>query len=88
MNNPVSKLRARKNTNHTKNHPSTSKPIVRISNNGELKQYTSINDAVRDGFSRTGISRCCNKHTTFIGGIVGNSSSSPNRTAFYFLPIL
>lgn len=68
MNNPVTKLRARKNTNHPKNHPSTSKPIVRISNDGEIKQYTSINEAVRDGFSRTEISRCCNKHTTFYRG--------------------
>ncbi len=62
MSNPVAKARARKNQNHPKNHPSTSKPVIRISDNGEIKQYASTNEAVRDGFSRSQISRCCNNH--------------------------
>ena len=63
MNNPVSKERARKNQNHPKNHSSTSKAIVRISPNGETKTYPSINEAVRDGYTKSRISCCCNGHT-------------------------
>ena len=62
MNNPISKERANKNQNHPKNHPSTSKPIMRISDDGDTKQYTSINEAARDGFTKSKISNCCNHH--------------------------
>ena len=68
MNNPVSKERARKNQNHPKNHPSTSKAIVRISLNGETKIYPSIHEAVRDGYNRGSISCCCNGHTASYKG--------------------
>ena len=68
MNNPVSKERSRKNQNHPKNHPSTSKTIVRISSNGETKTYPSIHEAVRDGYNRGSISRCCNGHTALYKG--------------------
>lgn len=62
MNNPVAKKRSFKNQYHPKNHPSTSKPILRISDSGESVQYASINDASRDGYSRSKISCCCNGH--------------------------
>ena len=62
MNNPVSKERSSRNQHHPRNHPSTSKPIIRISNTGDIKQYASINEAVRDGFTKSKISRCCNNH--------------------------
>ena len=62
MNNLVAKTRARKNQNHPKNHPSTSKPIIRISPNGDIERYVSMNEAARAGFSRSRISECCNGH--------------------------
>ena len=62
MNNPIAKDRARKNQNHPKNHPSTSKPVMRISQTGEIKIYPSAHEAARDGFSRSRISNCCNGH--------------------------
>ena len=62
MNNPVSKERSSRNQYHPMNHPSTSKPIVRISDNGDIEHYISMNEAARAGFSRSRISECCNGH--------------------------
>lgn len=58
-NNPVRAAResaAFKGRYNTKN----SKRIVRIDNNGNVKEYPSIKEAGRDGFTTANITRCCN----------------------------
>lgn len=39
------------------------KPIVRvnINNPSDVEAYLSLNDAIKDGFNKSGISECCHK---------------------------
>ena len=66
-NNPVRAAResaAFKGRYNTKN----SKRIVRIDDDGNIKEYPSIKEAGRDGFTTANITRCCNGVVKHHGG--------------------
>lgn len=55
----VRKRSAEKIKNKLINNKYTSKPIIRISKNGDIKNYKSISEAGREGYSTGNIGMCC-----------------------------
>lgn len=62
----------RRESNSNTNHPKKSKPVVKMSIDGEiLAEYPSINEAVRQtGISERGIGRCCMGKALTSGGFI------------------
>ena len=59
-------------------HP-LSKPVERIDINGNIKSYECIEETVRDGFKKSGVSQCCRGIKSIYRGYIWRFKDSTNK---------